>query len=482
MKKIIVALLLVPFLSVGQTTQHTGGMKFEHGLSWKEIQAKAKAENKFIIMDCFTTWCGPCTYMTDNIFPLPEVGAFFNDKYLAVKVQFDTTKNEKGEIKDNDEVKAWFKDMEAINAQYKIRAYPTYLFFAPNGEIVHRAVGSSDAKTFIAKGENAMNPEKQYYTQLKKYESGKKDPEFLRTIAMIASDAYDMPVANSVSKEYLATQTNLITKENLEFLLKFTESSTDIGFKTLLENQDKADALVGKGKAKAKLQEIILYKDMWTAMRKINIDPATVVPDYSAIAEATSKKYPQFASDITVFVEQQTKSFVLSKSIAPAIRKINADKTITSPDYTASVEEAVKKYPGFASDIKDYADKQKISFYLNKKEWSSFKEAITTYIATNGEGKLTPGELNSYAWAVFENCKDMTCVTEALEWSKRSFADNKNPGFMDTYANILHKLGRTKEAIEVQEQAVALGEGASKKNYQETLDKMKKGEKTWSEK
>jgi predicted RNA polymerase sigma factor len=54
---------------------------------------------------------------------------------------------------------------------------------------------------------------------------------------------------------------------------------------------------------------------------------------------------------------------------------------------------------------------------------------------------------------------------------------------MDTYANILHKLGKTKEAIEVQERAVALTtDAASKQSLQETLDKMKKGEKTWTDK
>jgi predicted RNA polymerase sigma factor len=76
----------------------------------------------------------------------------------------------------------------------------------------------------------------------------------------------------------------------------------------------------------------------------------------------------------------------------------------------------------------------------------------------------------------------MSCVTEALEWSKKSFKDKENPMFMDTYANILHKMGRTKEAIEVQEKAVAMTtDEASKKELQETLDKMKKGEKTWAD-
>lgn len=416
MKKLMLLFALVPFLAGAQ------GMKFEHGLSWKEVQAKAKAENKYIFMDCFTTWCGPCKYMTENIFPTKEAGEFFNANFINVKVQFDTTKN------DNEEVKSWFKDMEAINAKYKIRAYPTYLLFNPDGEIVHREVGASPKiEEFIAKGKNALQPETQYYTQLRKYEAGEKDPAFLKKLAVMAQSAYEMAKANELASAYISTMSDPYTKDNLEFIGKFTSSSKDKGFAMMLENPDKVDAVIGQGKSKARVTSIII-----------------------------------------------------SEEVYPQVRKIMTDKTLEVPDFTAANEKAIRKYPQYASAITDYTDKTKINFYLNKKNWSSFKQEVASYVAKYGEDKISPAELNSYAWAVFENCKDMTCVTEALEWSKKSFKDKENPMFMDTYANILHKMGRTKEAIEVQEKAVAMTtDEASKKELQENLDKMKKGEKTW---
>jgi hypothetical protein len=73
----------------------------------------------------------------------------------------------------------------------------------------------------------------------------------------------------------------------------------------------------------------------------------------------------------------------------------------------------------------------------------------------------------------------MTCVKEALDWSKRSFKDKENPAFMDTYANIIYKLGNKEEAIKWEEKALALSN--NDKSYQETIDKMKKGEKTWKD-
>eukprot|EP01035_Chromulina_nebulosa_P047761 gene47761-64791_t len=183
MKKLLSAALLL--LSVGAFAQTEKGMHFEHGQTWEAIKAKAKAENKYIFVDAFTTWCGPCKMMAATIFPQESVGAFFNDKYINVKVQLDTTK------KDNEEVIGWYKDAHDIMVNYKVNVFPTYLFFSPDGELVHRSVGSSEAPEFIVKGKDALDPEKQYYTLVRKYEAGEKAPTFLRNLATAAQNAYD---------------------------------------------------------------------------------------------------------------------------------------------------------------------------------------------------------------------------------------------------------------------------------------------------
>ena len=74
----------------------------------------AKTENKYIFVDCFTTWCGPCTYMSNNIFPMEEVGNFYNDKFINVAMQFDST------INDAENIKARYADAVFIFKEYKI--------------------------------------------------------------------------------------------------------------------------------------------------------------------------------------------------------------------------------------------------------------------------------------------------------------------------------------------------------------------------
>lgn len=53
------------------------GINFQKG-SWAEIKAKAKAENKFIFVDAYTTWCGPCKWLSKKVFPQKKVGDLFN--------------------------------------------------------------------------------------------------------------------------------------------------------------------------------------------------------------------------------------------------------------------------------------------------------------------------------------------------------------------------------------------------------------------
>lgn len=88
------------------SAQEQAGIKFEKGLSWAQLKEKAKKENKYIFLDCFTTWCAPCKVMEQEVFTRKNVGDFFNASFINVKAQFDSTKN------DNEEVRSWYPDVK----------------------------------------------------------------------------------------------------------------------------------------------------------------------------------------------------------------------------------------------------------------------------------------------------------------------------------------------------------------------------------
>lgn len=405
--------LLLTIFPVAMMAQDKG-IHFEHELSWTEVQAKAKAENKYIFVDCFTTWCGPCKMMSANVFPQEEVGTFFNKNFISVKVQMDKTAGDK------EEIKKWYGDAKMIADQYEITAFPTFLYFSPEGKLIHRVIGGGDAQSFIAKSAAALDPAKQYFTMLESYmHKSDKTPADIRNMAIVAKDNGDAKNAGLFKNQYLATQKDLYTKENLEFIIAFTEGSKDKEFEMFLKNGDQIDQVMGARTATQKINSIILKEEVFP---NISADESAAATDWAAIRAAATKKYPA-----------------------------HADEPISSLE---------------------------VRYYRYQQDWKNFLPKIGPYMKKYGN-TVAKEELNNFASLIFEHSSDPKYLSEALEWSKSSFNDKENPKFMDTYANLLYKLGKKRDAIAWQEKAVALAEGDQV--LKETLDKMKKGEKTWKD-
>lgn len=174
------------------------GIKFETG-TWEQVKEKAKAENKPIFVDAFTTWCGPCKHMTKNIFSLTNVGDFFNQKYISFAYDM-----EKGAGVD-------------FAAKYKVFAFPTLLYFDSNGELVHRTVGASGADELLTTAKNALDPQKQYYTLYKQYQNGKQEPEFLSALVAVALDAGEQRTALKAFETYWGNLSDEQKKSNEAF-------------------------------------------------------------------------------------------------------------------------------------------------------------------------------------------------------------------------------------------------------------------------
>ncbi|WP_346237332.1 thioredoxin fold domain-containing protein [Niabella insulamsoli] len=393
------------------------GMNFEHLASWKEVVAKAKRENKMIFLDCYTTWCGPCKVMTSKVFTQPEVGDFYNTHFINAKVQLDTTDN------DDAYIKGWYKDGHDIAQKYNVRAYPTYLIFDPQGEIIHRFVGSMSPDAFVAAGQKILDPEHQYYTQVKKFESGDRSAPFLLKLATMSQSAYDKNAKKYID-EYLATQTDYFTKANLDLLYSTARSSKDKGFEIALNEGAKADEVLGRPKASFNLVKgIILNEELGGMLRKLGKDEA---PDFASFDSNLKAKYPAYADYVSAF--------------------------------------------------------SKMYYYRSKKNWPEFAENVDKLIKIEAP---SGGELNSYAWFAFENIADKAILEKAASWSKLSLEKEANAAaYIDTHANLLYKIGEKDAAIKEEERALSVAEknGEDTSGYKEIIEKMKKGEPTWPEK
>ena len=126
MKKTILFVSLI--LGLSTLTAFSQGIKFEENHDLNAALVKAKAENKLVFIDAYAVWCGPCKVMARDIFPLKEVGDFFNAHFVNLKLDMEANGN-----------------LE-IAKKYEVKAYPTYLFLNAEGELVHQGLGSMPAE------------------------------------------------------------------------------------------------------------------------------------------------------------------------------------------------------------------------------------------------------------------------------------------------------------------------------------------------
>lgn len=117
MKKILCILALCLPLTGGAQ-----GIVF-HDLPLNEALAKAARENKWVFVDCYTSWCGPCKKLAAEVFPQEAVGTYVNARFVAVK--YDVEK----------------EAYRHVAKDYAVRAYPTLLVLNAKGELVDKLLG-----------------------------------------------------------------------------------------------------------------------------------------------------------------------------------------------------------------------------------------------------------------------------------------------------------------------------------------------------
>ena len=127
MKRYIYALVaLLMFVSPLYAQENTTGISFFKG-TFEEALVKAKQENKPLFVDFYAVWCVPCKKMAKTVFTQEAVGKYFNEHFISL--QLDAEKGENVQIAKN----------------YKVVAYPTVAFIAPDGKALSVNTGAMNA-------------------------------------------------------------------------------------------------------------------------------------------------------------------------------------------------------------------------------------------------------------------------------------------------------------------------------------------------
>jgi thioredoxin-related protein len=442
MKLLLHLLMMMPLICLAQTQSNTESYLNGEGIklikaSWQDIQESAKKENKYIFVDCYASWCVPCKRMEKEVFPLKNVGDYMNGHFISIRVQMDTSKN------DDAFIQSWYHDASKIMRQYKVQNFPSYLFFSPDGKIVHRYSGALPDTVFLNIAANAIDPDKQYYSLLNNYYNNTLDKQTLGYLAIITKQIGQDSLARIIAKDYLdnylnkLAETDLLQKKNFDFLNTFPSilTSGDNLFKYMYRNGNKVDAVMGaKVFAEYFIGKTITREDI-TSKLKMLTEPSAK-PDWNAIENSIEKKYNKWWADKLV-LDAQLEWYQKKEDVSQIIKY------------------KVKQYDKNGLDTAGIG-------------WAMVNNFVFSYVFAYTTNKDTLNKAAKWMELIIKNHPD-------------------DQDLVDTYSNLLYKLGRKEEGIKWEERAIELeNESAQKENrepsksFQERLSKMKNGIPTWA--
>lgn len=226
MRKLIAFFLLTVLGTV--VYAQTEGVFFEE-LTYQEALMKAEKEKKYVFMDCYTSWCGPCKYMAEHVFTTKEAGDFFNPRFVSVK--YDMEKGEGIEL----------------GKRFGVYAYPTFLILSPEGEVLYRIVGGGRWDLFCAKIKRSLEKKNTLPYLAKRYQKGKISSSELMNYWIALRDARDNePLQQEIRSEL---EKQLKKKERLQALYWPLWVDKDYGtpdFYFVLNNLERLKTNVGE--------------------------------------------------------------------------------------------------------------------------------------------------------------------------------------------------------------------------------------------
>ncbi|MES2133005.1 MAG: thioredoxin family protein [Bacteroidota bacterium] len=73
------------FVSANTYTEYKDHSSLVNWISFDEAYKKCKLNPRPILIDVYTTWCGPCKMMSAQTFNHPSIAKYINDNFYAVK-------------------------------------------------------------------------------------------------------------------------------------------------------------------------------------------------------------------------------------------------------------------------------------------------------------------------------------------------------------------------------------------------------------
>ncbi|WP_375417316.1 thioredoxin family protein [uncultured Hymenobacter sp.] len=169
---------------------------------WAGTLAQAKKANKAVFLYAGSPSCHFCRPMETEVFPTPAVSRYYNATFLSHKINVD-----EGEGK-------------VLAERFAIRTLPAYLYFSPQGKLLHLSSGYEPAADFVVDGRDAFNPKKAFFSLKEQYQAGDRTAELLYALSTAPALAQEPALYDQVTGEYLKSQQpkDLASQKNTDFI------------------------------------------------------------------------------------------------------------------------------------------------------------------------------------------------------------------------------------------------------------------------
>ena len=216
--------LLIALFTI-TTVLSAQGIVFEY-TPWKDVMSKAKEEGKAMFVDSYATWCGPCKRMSKNVFTKSEVGDFFNENFINLKLDMEK------------------EDGVSFGHKYPVSAYPTLYFLAGDGEIIHKEKGGKSVEKLLKLGELVLRKYDTSEQYVEAYEAGERNYNLVHNYVKALNKSGKPSL--KISNEYIRSKPDITEDQRLLFLLEAAIESDSKLFAEVIENKNKIKELVDR--------------------------------------------------------------------------------------------------------------------------------------------------------------------------------------------------------------------------------------------